>query len=125
MDISVITRDRPASLARLFESLKTARYFGDTVSLRINLEQDSDTETISLVRNFSSQWIHGSAFVHRRIVHAGLLPAIVEAWYPASDDSYGFLLEDDVEVSPLFFAWAKMAILKYRYANFLETEITR
>jgi hypothetical protein len=25
------------------------------------------------------------------------------------------LLEDDVEVSPMFFGWAKWAILKYRY----------
>ncbi|KAH6916185.1 glycosyltransferase 2 [Coprinopsis sp. MPI-PUGE-AT-0042] len=117
VDISVITRNRPASLARLFDSLKAARYFGDSASLRINLEQDSDPETVDLVQNFSSQWTHGSVFVHRRIVHAGLLPAIVEAWYPASDHSYGILLEDDVEVSPLFFAWAKMATLKYRYGK--------
>jgi hypothetical protein len=38
----------------------------------------------------------------------------VESWYPRSNDSYGLLLEDDVEVSPLFYAWIKLALLRYR-----------
>lgn len=53
-------------------------------------------------------------FVHHRVVHGGLLPAVVESWYPSSNDSYGLLLEDDVELSPLFYAWAKMNVLHYR-----------
>ena len=57
------------------------------------------------------------AYLHHRVVHAGLLTAIVESWYPQSNDSYGVLLEDDVEVSPLFYAWMKMAILRYRYVS--------
>lgn len=43
------------------------------------------------------------------------MPAIVESWYPTSNDTYGVLLEDDVEVSPLFYGWLKFTILKYRY----------
>lgn len=43
------------------------------------------------------------------------MPAIVESWYPTSNDTYGVLLEDDVEVSPLFYGWLKFAILQYRY----------
>jgi hypothetical protein len=43
------------------------------------------------------------------------MPAIVESWYPTSNDTYGVLLEDDVEVSPLFFGWLKFTILQYRY----------
>ncbi len=45
----------------------------------------------------------------------GLLPAVVESWYPNSNHSYGLLLEDDVELSPLFYAWIKMTILRYRW----------
>lgn len=68
---------------------------------------------MKIVENLS--WERGSLFLHHRIIHGGLLPAIVESWYPSSNDSYGILLEDDVELSPLFYAWAKMTLLRYRY----------
>jgi hypothetical protein len=45
------------------------------------------------------------------------MPAIVESWYPRNNDTYGVLLEDDIEVSPLFYGWLKWAILKYRYSR--------
>ncbi|TFK25646.1 glycosyltransferase 2 [Coprinopsis marcescibilis] len=114
LEISVITRDRPHSFKRLLDSLSHAHYFGDRVDLRMNIEQDCDLETLDLAQNYD--WAQGSVFLHHRIIHAGLLPAIVESWYPFNNDSYGLLLEDDVEVSPLFYAWAKMTILKYRRA---------
>jgi hypothetical protein len=112
IDISIITKDRPQSLARLLTSLSKALFFGDSVDLRMNLEQSSDLETMKIVENIS--WTHGSVFVHHRIILGGLLPAVVESWYPSSNDSSGLLLEDDVELSPLFYAWAKMSLLRYR-----------
>ncbi|KAJ7767459.1 hypothetical protein DFH07DRAFT_915684 [Mycena maculata] len=115
IDVSVITQDRPQSLARLMTSLSQARFFGDSVGLRLNMEQSSDLETIHMVGEF--EWRHGSVFTHRRVIHGGLLPAIVESWYPYSNHSYGLLLEDDVELSPLFYAWIKMGILRYRYGE--------
>ncbi|THH10740.1 hypothetical protein EW145_g1127 [Phellinidium pouzarii] len=113
IEIAVVTDDRPTSLTRLFKSLESARYFGDSVNIRISLEQTSDMETRRIVDDF--RWDHGDISVHHRVVHGGLLTAIVESWYPRSNDSYGIILEDDVEVSPLFYAWTKMAILRYRY----------
>lgn len=113
IDISVITQNRPRSLDRLLSSLTAARFFGDTINLRINMEQTSDAETIQLVERFS--WAHGATVVNHRVIRGGLLPAVVESWYPHSNHSYGLLLEDDVELSPLFYAWIKMAILRYRY----------
>ncbi|KAI0320871.1 hypothetical protein OF83DRAFT_1052265 [Amylostereum chailletii] len=115
VEISIITDSRPSSLTRLLRSLGEARYFGDCVNLRVNIEQTAGRETIQLVDGF--EWEHGPTFVHHRVVHGGLLPAVVEAWYPRSNDSYGILLEDDVELSPLFFAWTKLAILRYRYGR--------
>lgn len=115
VEISVITHNRPDSLARLFSSLSGALYFGDRLNLRINIEQGADERTHQLVEDF--RWNHGSVFVHHRVVRGGLLPAVVESWYPHSDDEYGILLEDDVELSPLFYAWAKFAILRYRYGK--------
>ncbi|KAK0188826.1 hypothetical protein F5146DRAFT_983497 [Armillaria mellea] len=115
VDISIITKDRPHSLARLLSSLSNGRFYGDRLNLRINLEQSSDEASMHLTRNF--QWPHGSVFVHHRVIHGGLLPAVVESWYPNSNHSYGLLLEDDVELSPLFYAWTKMTILRYRYGE--------
>ncbi|KAK0202901.1 hypothetical protein DFS33DRAFT_1476861 [Desarmillaria ectypa] len=115
VDVSIITKDRPHSLARLLNSLSSGRFYGDRLDLRINLEQSSDETTMYLTRNF--QWTHGSVFVHHRVIHGGLLPAVVESWYPNSNHSYGLLLEDDVELSPLFYAWIKMTILRYRYGD--------
>lgn len=113
VDISIITKDRPKSLSRLLHSLSNGRFFGDSANIRINLEQSADMETMKLAEGFS--WPRGSVFTHHRVIHGGLLPAVVESWYPGSNDTYGLLLEDDVELSPLFYAWVKMSILRYRY----------
>ncbi|THH08074.1 hypothetical protein EW146_g9108 [Bondarzewia mesenterica] len=115
IDISIITNNRPGSLSRLLSSLKDARYFGDRLTLRVNVDQSADKETLQLIDGL--RWDHGSVFLHHRVVHGGLLPAVVESWYPSSNDTYGLLLEDDVEVSPLFYAWLKMSVLRYRYGQ--------
>jgi hypothetical protein len=112
IDISIITNDRPHSLSRLKHSLENARYFGDTLDLRLNMEDSADPLTKQLADGF--RWKHGAVFLHHRITHGGLLTSIVESWYPHSNDSYGLILEDDVEVSPLFYAWLKLALLRYR-----------
>ena len=112
MDISIITKDRPHSLARLLDSLSSAHLYGDVLNMRINLEQSSDAETMRIAQSF--EWPHGNVYLHHRVIHGGLLPAVVESWYPSTDDTYGLLLEDDVEVSPLFYAWIKMTLLRYK-----------
>ncbi|KAK4703305.1 hypothetical protein P7C70_g2908, partial [Phenoliferia sp. Uapishka_3] len=113
IDITVITNDRPASLHRLLTALQDAHYFGDEISLSINLEQTADRLTQRLVDDFS--WDFGTVTLRHRIILGGLMPAIVESWYPASNDTYGVFLEDDVEVSPMFYSWLKFTILQYRY----------
>ena len=114
----VITNNRPTSLTRLLRSLRSAAYFGDAnVHLTINMEQTADPITRAIVNDLHSQWMHGTLSVRHRVVLGGLIPAIVESWYPASGDEYAVVLEDDVEVSPMFYAWAKMAVLRYRYGR--------
>lgn len=115
IDVSVLTMDRPRSLARLLNSLEDARYHDDDVSLSINLEQTADRATHRLVEEFD--WHHGPISVRHRIVRGGLMPAVVESWYPTSNDSYGVFLEDDIEVSPLFYSWLKFTLLRYRYTS--------
>lgn len=115
MELVVITDRRPASLERLLISTNNAFYLGDdTVELVIHLEQSSDNMTHGLAQDF--QWDHGKKKVRHRIRKGGLMPAIVESWFPSDNDNYGVLLEDDIELSPLFYAWSKYNILKYRYS---------
>jgi hypothetical protein len=120
----VITNNRPASLTRLLRSLTAASYFGDSnVHLTINMEQTADPTTRAFVGKLHSQWVHGPLSVRHRVVLGGLIPAIVESWYPASRDDYAIVLEDDIEVSPMFYAWAKMAVLRYRYGRGRRSEL--
>ncbi|KAI0642170.1 hypothetical protein C8Q79DRAFT_917436 [Trametes meyenii] len=115
IELSVITNDRPHSLRRLFRSLSDARYFGDRPNLRINVERSADDETLRMADEY--MWEHGNVFQHHRVIHGGLLTAVVESWYPKGNDSYGLILEDDVELSPLFYAYAKLSLLRYRYGK--------
>lgn len=112
IDLVVITNDRPASLERLLQSIQSAVYFGDGLSLQVNVEQTADDSTKAQVHSLS--WRHGPLVIRHRVLLGGLLPAVVESWYPSSNNSYAVLLEDDVELSPMFYAWVKMTILRYR-----------
>lgn len=79
------------------------------------MEQTADAATQRML--IDGHWPHGQFILRKRVVHGGLLPAIVESWYPSSNDSYAVLLEDDTEVSPLFYSWVKYSILMHRYGS--------
>lgn len=115
IDLAIVTHNRPASLHRLLTSVRAAHYLGDKVNLFLNLEQTADDETRQLLEG--SQWPFGDIIMRHRVVMGGLMTSIVESWYPADNDTYGVLLEDDVEVSPLFYSWLKFTILYYRYGS--------
>ncbi|KAF7722611.1 hypothetical protein EC973_002924 [Apophysomyces ossiformis] len=115
LNLVVITDRRPHALARLLQSLSRSHLLGDKVDLTIRMEQSADSATRSLVNNFA--WSHGTKEVRHRIKKGGLMPAIVESWYPKSKHDYAVILEDDVEVSPFFYTWAKYSILQYRYSG--------
>ncbi|KAI9308633.1 hypothetical protein BJ944DRAFT_155890 [Cunninghamella echinulata] len=114
INLIAITDRRPHSLSRLFNSLNHATYFDDKVDITIHMEQTADRVTKLFVNSFN--WKYGLKSVRHRIRKGGLMPAIIESWYPSDNHSYGVLLEDDIEVSPLFYAWIKYNILHYRYS---------
>ncbi|KAG0024603.1 hypothetical protein BGZ80_000904 [Entomortierella chlamydospora] len=111
----VITNNRPGSCIRLLRSLSHAYYLNDKVSLTLNMDAEADRVTVQMVGSF--QWEFGEKFMRHRVRRGGLMLAVVEAWYPQGNDEYAVLLEDDVEVSPLFYVWIKYNILKYRYSS--------
>lgn len=115
ISIQVITQNRPASLKRLCESLVKARYAGDTnVQLTFHIESDADEITKHFIQN-EFKWTHGPLQVRQRVQKGGLLAAITESWYPLTNDEYAIILEDDIEVGPLFYLWSKLSLIKYRY----------
>ncbi|CAG8696533.1 11056_t:CDS:1, partial [Dentiscutata heterogama] len=111
--IQVVTQNRPASLKRLVDSLNSSIYLGDNVHLTINIDEDADPKTLKYTQDF--EWRFGEKKVRHRLVQGGLVAAVVESFYPADNNDYGIILEDDIELSPLYYIWAKYNILKYRY----------
>lgn len=84
------------------------------------MEASADDATIKAVTDMTNDkslgsWRQGRSDVFFRFRQAGLICNIVEAWYPTSNDEYAFFFEDDIEASPHFYAWAKWAVLMYRY----------
>ena len=79
-----------------------------------------DAKTFSNVRKaaseFCSGWKLGSCFVFVRSRNAGLVAQWLESWYPldGTTTEYALVLEDDLQLSPLYFTWLKRALRKYR-----------
>ncbi|GMI92119.1 hypothetical protein like AT5G60700 [Hibiscus trionum] len=113
ISINIITQNRAPSLTRLLKSLTDAYYIGDEIPISFNMDSKVDEATIKLVDSF--QWPHGPKTLRRRIIQGGLIRAVSESWYPTSDDNYGLLLEDDIEVSPYYYLWIKYTLLAYHY----------
>ncbi|CAN4100876.1 unnamed protein product [Withania somnifera] len=111
--VNIITQNRANSLARLLKSLSDAYYIGDEVPITFNMDSKVDEATLKLVNSFN--WPHGPKILRRRIIQGGLIRAVSESWYPSSDDDFGLLLEDDIEVSPYYYLWIKYALLSYHY----------
>ncbi|KAK8935399.1 hypothetical protein KSP39_PZI013216 [Platanthera zijinensis] len=129
--IKVLTFDRIESLRRCLRSLVTADYGGDRVNLHVfvdhfpsidatngsdvlvNGKLDESRRILDLVDGL--EWLHGEKFILYRTVNAGLQAQWLEVWWPASDDDFAFVVEDDLEVSPLFYKYLKALILKYYY----------
>ncbi|KAI3461420.1 hypothetical protein Pfo_018083 [Paulownia fortunei] len=113
LTVSIITQNRASSLTRLLKSLSDAYYLGDEVPITFNMDSKVDEATIKLVNSFD--WPHGPKTLRRRIIQGGLIRAVSESWYPTSDDDFGLLLEDDIEVSPYYYLWIKYTLLAYHY----------
>ncbi|RID73891.1 hypothetical protein BRARA_B01016 [Brassica rapa] len=113
VSVNIITQNRAQSLLRLLKSLSNAYYLGDEIPLSFNMDSKVDEETIKVVTTFD--WPHGPKTLRRRIIQGGLIRAVSESWYPASDDDFGLLLEDDIEVSPYYYLWIKYSLLAYHY----------
>ncbi|KAI9309670.1 hypothetical protein BJ944DRAFT_235908 [Cunninghamella echinulata] len=116
----MITTDRnPRSLARLLRSAHRAHYLGDQVDITVLMDQSSDKVTQKFINDI--QWMHGDKKIRHRIVKMNRMPIFVESWYPQSNDDYAILLNDNIELSDMYYIWAKRSLLHYRY-NYLNSD---
>jgi hypothetical protein len=99
--------------------MANAHYLGDTVKLTLNVAHKADKITHVLVQNYV--WGHGEKLVRHRIRRSGYMKSLVESWYPSSVHEYAIFLDDDLELSPYFYIWAKFTVLKYRYSEYQDT----
>ena len=144
LHIKVLSYTRQASLRRLLQSLLRADYGTDRVHLEISVDalhvqptaathstnststspssgrvSDSDVLGHWAVVNESSTfvWPFGSKrwFVHDS--HQGLVGQWMSAWMPRDTDDTTFMLvlEDDMEVSPVFYSFIKQCICRYYF----------
>ena len=100
-------------MVRLLKSLADAYYLEDKIPMGFNIDTLVD-EATARFKNLIN-WPHRPKTLLRRIILGGLIRAVSESWYPSSDDDYGLLLEDDIEVSPYYYLWIKYALLAYHY----------
>jgi hypothetical protein len=125
--IKLLAYDRPAALRRCLRSLAAADYDGDRVALHVLLDHRplnassagdasglaASHEILAFVDAFT--WPHGEKRVHYRAANAGLQAQWIEAWWPGSDDEFAFVVEDDLEVSPLYYRFLKRVAMRYYY----------
>ncbi|KHN01469.1 hypothetical protein glysoja_009675 [Glycine soja] len=60
-------------------------------------------------------WKFGDKVVHYRTGNVGLQAQWLEAWWPNSDHEFAFVVEDDLEVSPLYYEFVKALIMNFYY----------
>ncbi|CAH8303582.1 unnamed protein product [Eruca vesicaria subsp. sativa] len=129
--IKVLTYNRLHSLSRCLKSLSAAEYgvAGDTGRIHLHVYVDhfslyrNDTpvednlrgtkEILDFVDKF--EWRYGEKLVHYRTSNAGLQGQWLEAWWPSSDHEFAFVVEDDLEVSPLYYGFLERVIRYYYY----------
>lgn len=119
--IEVIANNRLASLQRLLASLKRADYMDASVPLDIHLEANESASLLDMVVAFT--WPFGCKQVHLRHSEGGLINAVLESWFPASMEEMAIFLEDDIEVSPLFFRWVTGVLDALQGANGVDPSV--
>ncbi|KFK25502.1 hypothetical protein AALP_AA8G123000 [Arabis alpina] len=128
--IKVLTYNRLHSLSRCLRSLSAADYGGagdrGRIHLHVYIDHFSLARNKSVEDNLKSareilefvdrfEWRFGEKVVHYRTDNAGLQEQWLEAWWPSSDHEFAFVVEDDLEVSPLYYKFLERVIRDYYY----------
>ncbi|XP_054796442.1 uncharacterized protein LOC129301855 [Prosopis cineraria] len=126
--VKVLGFNRLDSLSRCILSLANADYLGDRVHLHVYIDhfahQNGSSTTLDQKLSESHRilefvdgfdWKFGEKLVHYRTTNVGLQAQWLEAWWPSSDNEFVFIVEDDLEVSPLYYEFIKSLIVNFYY----------
>jgi FkbM family methyltransferase len=116
-DIICLTMNRVKSLQRLLDSIEASSYDNETVRLiiKIDLDQSNATDKATKELAESFNFSHGPKQVSVATVHQGLRAAWLNAWKPnGSNSGCAIILEDDVEVSPIWYKYVRGAWAVYQ-----------
>ncbi|XP_047173714.1 uncharacterized protein LOC124841479 isoform X2 [Vigna umbellata] len=124
--INVLAFNRLASLSRCLRSLAAADYLGDRIHLHLHIDHFTSDKASSVdpklrearrILEFvdAFDWKFGEKVVHYRTGNVGLQAQWLEAWWPTSDHEFAFVVEDDLEVSSLYYEFVKTVILNFYY----------
>ncbi|XP_057762517.1 uncharacterized protein LOC130982501 [Arachis stenosperma] len=123
--IKILAFNRLDSLSRCLRSLSSADYLGDRVHLHIYIDHfangsseiDEKLRESHRILEFvdSFKWKFGEKVVLYRTLNAGLQAQWLEAWWPSNDDEFAFVVEDDLEVSSLYYEFVKGVIMNFYY----------
>ena len=108
--ICIVGYNRILSIKRLFISLNNAVY-ESSVPLIISIDK-SDTDEVEKYAT-SLEWPHGPKRVITHVKNLGLRDHILQCGQLLKEFEALIVLEDDIEVSPSFFYYAKQCVEKY------------
>lgn len=137
IEIKVLTFDRLDAVERCVKSLEAADYDGDSVELSVFVdhfaysanmtleEQKQLLQTSRDILNFldNFKWSHGRKHIHYRQMNAHLQFQWIESFYPLDNDTYAFVVEDDMELSPFYYLYLKKLLKQYRYTKPVDPNI--
>lgn len=120
--VIVLTYDRAASLRRCLLAARNAEYSGMAADLDVWVDRSIDNVVdggvVAVARALS--WPHGTKRVHVWDRHAGILRQWIDTYVPLPEQSgdganyvRAIILEDDLEVSPLYYRWLRGAMTAY------------
>ncbi|KAI3919370.1 hypothetical protein MKW92_046506 [Papaver armeniacum] len=127
LTVKLLAFDRFDSISRCLRSLANADYVDNRVNLHVYIDHfkeanhssnlDEKLEESHRILDFVDKfvWKYGEKFVHFRTGNVGLQAQWLESWWPSSDDEFAFVVEDDLEVSPLYYKFLKGLIVNYYY----------
>lgn len=121
LQVHVLAYERPESLVRLLDSLKSAAYLADTVDLHIHIDgpneqtkKEKAREVHQIAEKARVSWKHGASTVSSAPHHLGLRDMWLNAWHPTSADEHAIILEDDLELSRQWYLWLKPTLKSYQ-----------
>lgn len=137
IEIKVLTYNRYFSIKRCLAALEAAEYGNDKVDIQVfldhfpvkeNMDSKEYNEKLALhnkildmIRSF--KWSHGKMDLFVREENGNLQTAWLEAFYPLDNNTYAFIVEDDIQVSPFYYMYLRKLITKYRYSGDIDPNI--